>query len=88
MLSDLSEVIRNSERPLTEGQIKSYMMMLLKGVAFCHQNFIMHRVCRVEKSKCCLYCAILKNLACYTMIFTVMSNWLQCTETLLSLERE
>ncbi|XP_078485552.1 cyclin-dependent kinase 20-like [Ciona intestinalis] len=43
MLSDLSEVIRNSERSLTESQIKSYMMMLLKGVAFCHQNNIMHR---------------------------------------------
>nr|CAB3229415.1 cyclin-dependent kinase 20-like [Phallusia mammillata] len=43
MLSDLSEVIRNSERPLTEGQVKSYMMMLLKGVAFCHRNNIMHR---------------------------------------------
>lgn len=44
MLSDLSEVIRNSERPLTEGQIKSYMMMLLKGVAFCHNSNVMHRV--------------------------------------------
>jgi len=43
MLSDLSEVIRNSDRPLTESQIKSYMMMLLKGVAFCHQNNIIHR---------------------------------------------
>ncbi|KAL5014199.1 hypothetical protein ScPMuIL_008469 [Solemya velum] len=43
MLSDLSEVIRNSEKPLTEAQIKSYMMMLLKGVAFCHENNIMHR---------------------------------------------
>lgn len=43
MLSDLSEVIRNSERPLTDGQIKSYMMMLLKGIAFCHENNIMHR---------------------------------------------
>lgn len=43
MLSDLSEVIRNSERPLTEGQIKSYMMMLLKGIAFCHKSNIMHR---------------------------------------------
>jgi len=44
MLSDLSEVIRNSDRPLTDGQVKSYMMMLLKGVAFCHHNKIMHRV--------------------------------------------
>ncbi|XP_043936304.1 cyclin-dependent kinase 20 isoform X2 [Protopterus annectens] len=43
MLSDLSEVIRNSDRPLTESQVKSYMMMLLKGVAFCHENSIMHR---------------------------------------------
>ncbi|XP_035676729.1 cyclin-dependent kinase 20-like [Branchiostoma floridae] len=43
MLSDLSEVLRNSNRPLTEAQVKSYMMMLLKGVAFCHENNIMHR---------------------------------------------
>ncbi|GAA6071278.1 cyclin-dependent kinase 20 isoform X1 [Tachysurus ichikawai] len=43
MLSDLSEVIRNSQRPLTESQVKGYLMMLLKGVAFCHENSIMHR---------------------------------------------
>ncbi|KAK2175954.1 hypothetical protein NP493_694g01004 [Ridgeia piscesae] len=43
MLSDLSEVIRIAERPLTEAQVKSYMLMLLKGVAFCHENNIMHR---------------------------------------------
>ncbi|XP_029574186.1 cyclin-dependent kinase 20 [Salmo trutta] len=43
MLSDLSEVIRNSQRPLTESHVKGYMMMLLKGVAFCHENSIMHR---------------------------------------------
>jgi len=43
MLSDLSEVLRNSARPLTEAQIKSYMLMLLKGVVFCHENSIMHR---------------------------------------------
>jgi cell cycle related kinase len=44
MLSDLSEIIRDSERPLTEGQVKSYMLMLLKGVMFMHENSIMHRV--------------------------------------------
>ncbi len=44
MLSDLSEVIRNCERPLTPAQVKGYMMMLLKGVAFLHHNNIMHRV--------------------------------------------
>ncbi|XP_016522500.1 cyclin-dependent kinase 20 isoform X3 [Poecilia formosa] len=43
MLSDLSEVIRNSLQPLTPAQVKGYMMMLLKGVAFLHQNSIMHR---------------------------------------------
>ena len=43
----LFKVVRNSDRPLTEAQIKSYMLMLLKGVAFCHENNIMHRVsCR------------------------------------------
>ena len=44
MFSDLSEVIRNFDKPLTEAQIKTYMLMLLKGVAFCHENNIMHRV--------------------------------------------
>jgi cell cycle related kinase len=43
MLSDLSEVIRNSDYPITEAQVKSYMKMLLHGVAFCHENSIMHR---------------------------------------------
>lgn len=28
----------------TQAQIKSYMMMLLKGVAYLHGNSIMHRV--------------------------------------------
>ncbi|KAK2547019.1 Cyclin-dependent kinase 20 [Acropora cervicornis] len=39
MLSDLSEVLRNSTRPLTEAQMKSYLLMLLKGVVFCHENY-------------------------------------------------
>uniref|UniRef100_A0A3P9JDA6 Cyclin-dependent kinase 20 n=1 Tax=Oryzias latipes TaxID=8090 RepID=A0A3P9JDA6_ORYLA len=43
MLSDLSEVIRNHQRHLTPAQVKGYMVMLLKGVAFLHQNNIMHR---------------------------------------------
>lgn len=52
MLSDLSEVIRNSDKPLSEAQVKSYMLMLLKGVAFCHENNIMHRVSTDCKWKC------------------------------------
>jgi len=43
MLSDLSEVIRNHEQPISEPQVKSYMRMLLNGVEFCHANNIMHR---------------------------------------------
>ncbi|XP_072016760.1 cyclin-dependent kinase 20-like [Amphiura filiformis] len=43
MLSDLSEVVRSADLPLTEAQVKSYMLMLLKGVAYCHDNSIMHR---------------------------------------------
>lgn len=43
MLSDLAEVIRNADKPLTEAHIKSYMLMLLKGVAYLHGKSIMHR---------------------------------------------
>ncbi len=49
MLSDLSEVIRNVNQPLTTSQIKSYMRMLLNGVSFCHENRIMHRVKSFER---------------------------------------
>jgi len=41
MHSDLSEVLTNHD--LTGAQIKSYMVMLLRGVAHCHANHIMHR---------------------------------------------
>jgi len=43
MMSDLAEVLRNYDVPLTQAQIKSYMMMLLQGVSYCHSNNIMHR---------------------------------------------
>ncbi|KAF7210452.1 cyclin-dependent kinase 20 [Nothobranchius furzeri] len=52
MLSDLSEVIRNHQRPLTPAQVKGYMMMLLKGVAFLHRNNIMHRVSALLTHTC------------------------------------
>lgn len=44
MQSDLAEVVRHAQRPLTPAQVKSYLQMLLKGVAFCHANNIVHRV--------------------------------------------
>ncbi|KAA0201428.1 hypothetical protein HAZT_HAZT012222 [Hyalella azteca] len=43
MPGDLGEMIRDATRPLTEAQAKTYMVMLIKGVAFLHQNNIMHR---------------------------------------------
>jgi cell cycle related kinase len=43
MLSDLAEVLKSSAFPLSECQIKAYMVMLLKGIEFCHKNHIMHR---------------------------------------------
>uniref|UniRef100_A0A2I3GWH7 Cyclin-dependent kinase 20 n=1 Tax=Nomascus leucogenys TaxID=61853 RepID=A0A2I3GWH7_NOMLE len=43
MLSDLAEVMRHAQRPLAQAQVKSYLQMLLKGVAFCHANNIVHR---------------------------------------------
>uniref|UniRef100_A0A4X1U4G1 Cyclin-dependent kinase 20 n=1 Tax=Sus scrofa TaxID=9823 RepID=A0A4X1U4G1_PIG len=43
MLSDLAEVLRHAQRPLAQAQVKSYLQMLLKDVAFCHANNIVHR---------------------------------------------
>ncbi|CAH8442104.1 unnamed protein product [Heterobilharzia americana] len=43
MVTDLSEVIRNSQPPLTEAQSKCYMLMILRGVEVMHANGIMHR---------------------------------------------
>ena len=44
MLGDLGEMIRDATNPLKEPEVKSYMKMLLSGVAFLHQHNIMHRV--------------------------------------------
>jgi cell cycle related kinase len=41
MLSDLSEIIKTVR--LNEAQIKAYLLMILKGVQYCHQNSILHR---------------------------------------------
>ena len=43
MLSDLAEVVCHTQRPLPQAQVKSYLQMLPKGVAFCHANNIVHR---------------------------------------------
>ncbi|KAI8822510.1 kinase-like domain-containing protein [Fimicolochytrium jonesii] len=43
MLSDLSHILRTTPTPLTSSQVKAYMVMLLKGLSYCHENNIMHR---------------------------------------------
>ncbi|XP_023320352.1 cyclin-dependent kinase 20 isoform X2 [Eurytemora carolleeae] len=43
MVTDLSEMIRDATNPLTTPQIKSYMQMLLRGVAYLHGKNVMHR---------------------------------------------
>ena len=43
MMTDLSEIIRNDQFILTKPQIKMYILMLLKGISYCHQRNIMHR---------------------------------------------
>eukprot|EP00741_Cyanophora_paradoxa_P003547 tig00000093_g3445.t1 len=43
MRSDLAEVLRWNRAPLSEAQAKSYMQMLLRGIAACHEQDIMHR---------------------------------------------
>ena len=44
MLGDLGEMLRDALRPLTRAHVKTYMTMLLSGVAFLHRYNIMHRV--------------------------------------------
>ena len=44
METDLQEVLRSHAKPLLEADVKSYMQMLLKGVAFVHGSSIIHRV--------------------------------------------
>ncbi|KAK8402333.1 hypothetical protein O3P69_000624 [Scylla paramamosain] len=43
MLGDLGEMLRDASRPLTRAHVKTYMTMLLSGVAFLHKHNIMHR---------------------------------------------
>lgn len=42
--SSLYDILRDTDNPLNEAQIKCYMKMLLSGVKYMHENHIMHRV--------------------------------------------
>ncbi|XP_058789815.1 cyclin-dependent kinase 20-like [Phymastichus coffea] len=43
MPSGLWELLKDYDKPLKDSQIKTYMKMLLEGVAYMHSNNIMHR---------------------------------------------
>ena len=43
MLLDLSQLMNKTSIDLTTPIIKAYMLMLLKGLAHCHDNNILHR---------------------------------------------
>lgn len=47
MPSGLWELIKDNENPLLPSQTKTYMKMLLEGVAYMHSKNIMHRVGQV-----------------------------------------
>lgn len=57
METDLELLIRNRQVVLSAADIKSFMQMTLKGVAFLHTNWILHRVFSVVAAcdnVCCL----------------------------------
>jgi len=43
MYTDLEIVIKDRSLILSPADIKTYMQMTLKGVEFCHKNWILHR---------------------------------------------
>ncbi|KAI3910486.1 hypothetical protein MKX01_034880 [Papaver californicum] len=43
MESDLEAVIRDRNIVLSPGDVKSFMQMTLKGLAFCHKKWVLHR---------------------------------------------
>ena len=43
METDLEGVIRDSNVFLSPADIKSYLLMTLKGLAYCHEKWVLHR---------------------------------------------
>lgn len=43
MQTDLEAVIRDRNIFLSPADIKSYMLMTLRGLAFCHKKWVLHR---------------------------------------------
>jgi cell cycle related kinase len=44
MQTDLQEIIRSSINPLPHAVVKSFMLMIIQGIAYCHEQNIIHRV--------------------------------------------
>ena len=44
MPSGLWEILHDLQRPCSIGELKAYMLMLLKGLQYLHERGIMHRV--------------------------------------------
>ena len=43
METDLEGVIRDSNVFLSPADVKSYLLMTLKGLAYCHEKWVLHR---------------------------------------------
>jgi len=43
MPTDLGEILADAENPLIDAQVKKYMQMILRGLAYLHDLGIMHR---------------------------------------------
>ena len=42
--TDLEVLIKNKQIVFNSGDIKSWMLMLINGIKWCHENFVLHRV--------------------------------------------
>jgi cyclin-dependent kinase 7 len=45
--SDLEQIIKDRSLVFTAANIKSWMLMTLRGIDHCHRNWIVHRVSRL-----------------------------------------
>ncbi|KAI9983055.1 hypothetical protein PInf_006972 [Phytophthora infestans] len=46
--SNLDDVVKDKAVVLTAADIKTYMQMLLKGIAYCHEHYVLHRDLKPE----------------------------------------
>jgi hypothetical protein len=59
---DLENIIKDSSIILKSSDIKSYMKMLLEGVKYCHENWILHRDIKPGKKEEYIYIYIFKKI--------------------------